>query len=69
MASEPQFHRPDEPLPADLDWTADDEAAYLDREAAGFPVEHYEDPPFTPVTASQFVSGYQQTTHQIEADR
>lgn len=69
MASEPQVHGPDEPLPAGLDWTADDEAAYLDREAAGFPVEHYEDPSFTPVAASQFVSGYEAAKSAIEADR
>lgn len=90
------FHAANEPLPAGVSWTADDETDYTRRLAQDFPVRDYEDQgsaghpvglagedaavparaaspadpsPFTPVRTRQFVSGFQETTRAIEADR
>lgn len=66
-------HGPDEAMPAELDWTAEDETDWTARKADDFPRSAYVPeqwaPGFLSPRAAEFVSGYQATKSAIEADR
>lgn len=66
-------HGPDEPLPAELEWSEDKEDDWTARKADDFPRSAYIPeqwaPGFLSPRAAEFVSGYQATKSQIEADR